>query len=195
MSAWGENLKVDKVKLRFDAKVHKGFGTKVHKGFLQAYRPVKSLVRKDVKALGGVPLFITGHSLGGALATLATCDLAGLTAVRVKACYTFGGPRVGNTAFRRIMEQVPPVYRVVRQGDLVAEVPSMARFTHAGRLVYLDDKSRVRHKVRVTKRAWNLVKGIAKDIGKRGLALLKAHDHQRYADQLGEIALKRTGKT
>ena len=44
-----------------------------------------------------------GHSLGGALATLAAYDLKGVAAkhnldVQVS-CYTFGAPRVGNHAF------------------------------------------------------------------------------------------------
>ena len=76
----------------------------------------------------------------------------------------------------------------------MAEVPSVARFTHAGRLCYLDKKNRLRHNVPITKRVVKLMKGILSDVGKRGLALLKAHDHQSYADQLGEYALKRLSK-
>ncbi len=48
-------------------------------------------------------VFLTGHSLGGALATLAAYDIAqALRAVPQRthvACYSFGAPRVGNHAF------------------------------------------------------------------------------------------------
>ncbi len=43
----------------------------------------------------------TGHSLGGALATLAAYDITkGCSDVDV-ACYTYGAPRTGNHAFAR----------------------------------------------------------------------------------------------
>jgi predicted lipase len=56
----------------------------------------------------GMRVLLTGHSLGGALATLAAHDLAthcGLTNCQV---YTFGAPRPGNRAFRREYDQLVP---------------------------------------------------------------------------------------
>ncbi len=65
-----------------------------------------------------LPLYFTGHSLGGALAILATQlaakDIHG-------ACYTFGGPRVGNLPFFEGLKT--PVYRVVNSSDIVPRVP------------------------------------------------------------------------
>ena len=84
---------------------------KVHSGFLNAFtmcsdstgktvaETVKNILdRPDAKDKDGklLPLFITGHSLGGALALLATK----LIAPDVNgACYTFGAPRIGNYDF------------------------------------------------------------------------------------------------
>ena len=52
----------------------------------------------------------TGHSLGGALATLAAYDFATAAQACGKtlnlACYTFGCPRVGNHAFAHDFEEV-----------------------------------------------------------------------------------------
>ena len=54
-----------------------------------------------------------GHSLGGALATLAAYDIrkqlikAGRSSVEV-CCYTFGAPRTGNHAFARDYNAVVP---------------------------------------------------------------------------------------
>lgn len=107
--------------------------SKVHTGFLAAFvsktdavgKTVKEVVeeilaRPEAKYPSGelLPLFITGHSLGGALALLATR----LVAPNVNgACYTFGAPRVGNYEyFRRIKT---PVYRIVNSSDIVPRVP------------------------------------------------------------------------
>ena len=107
--------------------------TKVHEGFLQAFtvasdgdgNTVEGKVR-DVLRMpsaqddtgGSLPLFITGHSLGGALALLATKlvarDVDG-------ACYTFGAPRVAN--YEYFAQVKTPVYRIVNSSDLVPRVP------------------------------------------------------------------------
>ncbi|MDD9980696.1 MAG: lipase family protein, partial [Gammaproteobacteria bacterium] len=107
--------------------------SKVHSGFLEAFavkedadgKTVKDavediLARDEAKDENGepLPLFITGHSLGGALALLATK----LVAPDVNgACYTFGGPRVGNYECFRFLKT--PVYRIVNSSDIVPRVP------------------------------------------------------------------------
>ena len=106
--------------------------TRVHTGFLDAFtknmdaegRTVEERVREILdqpEARDGhgapLPLFITGHSLGGALALLATR----LSAPDVNgACYTFGAPRIGNYEYfrtRRILR------RRRRRGRLLAAEP------------------------------------------------------------------------
>ena len=106
---------------------------KVHTGFLEAFtvktdsegktamdRMQAFLELPEVQDENGkrLPLFITGHSLGGALALLATR----LVAPNVNgACYTFGGPRIANyTYFERVKT---PVYRIVNSSDVVPTVP------------------------------------------------------------------------
>ena len=110
-----------------------GGKAKVHTGFLEAFaknkdaagRTVKQVVEElldgqDAKDQDGnrLPLFITGHSLGGALALLATK----LVAPNVDgACYTFGAPRIGNYEYFRFIKT--PVYRIVNSSDIVPRVP------------------------------------------------------------------------
>ena len=66
----------------------------------------------------GYSLYITGHSLGGALAVIATKELDRDT---LAACYTFGSPRVGNEEFGE--EIRAPIYRIVNAADGVPRVP------------------------------------------------------------------------
>ena len=95
----------------------------VHQGFYQAYKSVQrkviDAIRKAKAQYGkDTPVFFTGHSLGGALAVVATRLNAPDT---VGACYTYGCPRVGGYAFFKGLKT--PVYRVVNSSDLVPTVP------------------------------------------------------------------------
>lgn len=91
---------------------------KVHHGFYDAFNAVKSDIEDDLGKHRGVPIYVTGHSLGGALAVLATKYLASDS---LGACYTFGGPRVGNSLFADDIKT--PIYRIVNAADGVPRVP------------------------------------------------------------------------
>lgn len=90
----------------------------VHSGFNQAFRSVEIQIRDHLRDLRNVPLYITGHSLGGALAILATWYLHSDT---LAACYTFGSPRVGDTGLMNHFRT--PIYRIVNGADPVPFVP------------------------------------------------------------------------
>jgi len=96
-------------------------GEKVHAGFYNAYRSIEEKLQADLEKHKGPPLYIAGHSLGGALAVLATRFTAKDS---LGACYTFGGPRVANSKLSDIM--FTPIYRIVNAADLVARVPPSA---------------------------------------------------------------------
>ena len=75
-----------------------GVGARFHQGFINAlddiWRPLFSGVEDEIKRADR-PLWITGHSLGGALAVLSTW-LFTRKFVSVHQVYTFGGPMIGN---------------------------------------------------------------------------------------------------
>lgn len=91
---------------------------KIHRGFLEAFNAVKADVQKDLRVNAGLPIYITGHSLGGALAVLATRFLVSDSQ---GACYTFGGPRVGNQHTADNIKT--PIYRIVNAADIVPRLP------------------------------------------------------------------------
>jgi hypothetical protein len=93
---------------------------RVHRGFLQAFREVEDEIEADLAkhVPDSLGFYITGHSLGGALAQIAAAALA---RDNLAACYTFGSPRVSG---KRFDEQVRcPHYRVVNAADIVPGVP------------------------------------------------------------------------
>jgi len=87
----------------------------------------------------------TGHSLGGALATLAALDFVLLNlrsplASTVKV-YTFGSPRVGEESFASVYNLlIPNHWAVVNRNDLVSAVPSFsAHYFHVGKRIWYRD--------------------------------------------------------
>jgi triacylglycerol lipase len=84
----------------------------------------------------GKPLFITGHSLGGALAML----YAAKWSPAPRAVYTFGQPRVGDARFRDFYNATlgARTWRVVNEEDIVPRIPSaLAGYRHAGNEAFL----------------------------------------------------------
>lgn len=94
---------------------------KIHKGFSHAYDQVAAQIQTDLNKTkyASLPLFITCHSLGGALATIATKRLTHKGGIA--ACYNFGAPRVGDSIWSYEMKS--PIYRVVNAMDCVTMLP------------------------------------------------------------------------
>ena len=96
-------------------------GGRVHSGFMQKYDDIYLDLEAalDQEAVKGKPLFITGHSVGGAVATIAARRLDAER--RVAACYTYGSPRVGAEDW--VAQIKTPIYRIVNSADPVPTVP------------------------------------------------------------------------
>ena len=72
---------------------------RVHAGFYETLSDVYSDVKATVVALRSEnerPVFLTGHSRGGALAVLCAYRFQAVGQVPVRGVYTFGAPRVGD---------------------------------------------------------------------------------------------------
>ncbi len=81
--------------------------------------------------------WVTGHSLGGALAALAALRVAQSTHTLAGAV-TFGQPRTGDAALVAALDRLPLV-RVVNACDLVPDLPPSALgFAHSDRIDHLD---------------------------------------------------------
>jgi hypothetical protein len=115
-------------------------GATVHKGMYNAYLSIARQVNLAAKSLlancQNCHVYVTGHSLGGAIATLAAADLYSLTPDL--SLYTFGSPRVGDLAFATYFDKiVPDTWRVVHNHDIVPHVPQrFLGFRHVSREVW-----------------------------------------------------------
>lgn len=115
----------------------------VHEGFQRIYEVIRdsALSGLDKYLKPGDQLYVTGHSLGAALATLFASDAVERTA-QLQVC-TFAGPRVGLADFVRSYNQrVPGTLRVANRWDIVPNVPVPAPpaclYEHVSTLLSID---------------------------------------------------------
>lgn len=111
----------------------------IHSGFWVTWLEFQGRVFEMVKNYGQAkPIFVTGHSRGGALAALAARGIAHNSG-RPCSCITFGAPRVGAKEFREEIDLLPiNLTRVVNGFDVVTMLPPAAiGFRHCGKLFQL----------------------------------------------------------
>jgi nuclear pore complex protein Nup85 len=118
-----------------------------HSGFYQAYKAVQAEVIQVVDAITAGEgkewsIFVTGHSLGGALSTLGAYELATRqqwSGGKPKVVnYSYGSPRVGNRVFAyNFNKVVPNTWRVINNNDAVTLVPRLLGYSHVGHSVKL----------------------------------------------------------
>lgn len=107
----------------------------IHSGFAGAYSMIRAEVRDQVAAEDPAHLWITGHSLGGALALVCAYDLLRYDDRDIRGVVTFGQPRIGDERLARyLQEQIGDRYvHFVNEMDAVPHLPM--RFSHCGLLL------------------------------------------------------------
>jgi len=101
----------------------------IHAGFFDTYMTLQSSVLTAVRTLRNqhpqYALYTTGHSLGGALATLTALDVSAQIGI-VPPVITYGCPRVGDSTFVSfVVKRFGPFARVVNANDIVPHIPFM----------------------------------------------------------------------
>ncbi len=120
---------------------HKTPWGRVHKGFKSAMDSLWPDVAEYVRDARErrLSVWITGHSLGGAMAMLAAARLVTEEKVEIHGIYTFGQPPAGYTRFaRRFKSELNDRYiRFVNHRDPAAII-GVGPASHAGQLRYFD---------------------------------------------------------
>lgn len=111
-----------------------GVGARFHRGFLEALEEVWTPLLAETKALFTAkrrPVWVTGHSLGGALALVAAWRLQ-RQFIPIHQVYTFGAPMIGNEAAAKAYAKTFPskIFRFVDEGDMVPLLPTVSLFSN-----------------------------------------------------------------
>mgnify|MGYP003306830836 FL=1 len=107
----------------------------VHGGFQGEINKIWDLIIEKVNELKNHKIYITGHSLGGAMATICAKRLQEQK-VEVQCLYTYGSPRVGDRRWVKSLQI--PHYRFQNNNDVVCKVPFwIMGYRHHGKNVYI----------------------------------------------------------
>ncbi|XP_039154708.1 LOW QUALITY PROTEIN: lipase-like [Eucalyptus grandis] len=105
-------------------------GAMVHHGFYFAYhnttiRPgILDVVIRAKDLYGDINVMVTGHSMGGGMASFCGLDLVVNHEARNVQVLTFGQPRIGNAVFASYYsDRVPNTIRITNGHDIVPHLP------------------------------------------------------------------------
>ncbi len=111
-----------------------------HDGFYTAFKSMENEIMRALKKMR-VPIYLCGHSLGGAIAIMAAINLPNTD--RFGACYTFGSPRICDLKEVIYFYKVP-VYRVVHSNDVVPALPPFCfGYSQIGDIRFINDLNEI----------------------------------------------------
>jgi triacylglycerol lipase len=186
---------VTDAKFEFVDGAASGVPGRVHVGFAEALAPVAARLDQLVAQLKDrrVLFHVTGHSLGGALATLAALRFgrAPQTACPIHTVHTFGSPRVGDAAFVQAFDALfqDRSYRFVNDEDLVTRVPPRAlEYDHVSDIIYIDESGRLQRDIGYWYRFLNFATNALGDLQQAVQTTVKDHSMKLYCGHLEKAA-------
>ena len=118
---------------------------KVHSGYLKTYLSFRDkiiiLINNIIKYNNIDILIISGHSLGGCIASLCSVDLVNYYKNKYDIrCYTFGSPKIGNNNFVIYYNsKVKYSFRFVNNYDIFCLYPPLPIYKHVGKVIKLSN--------------------------------------------------------
>lgn len=151
------DLNVIKTKFRSNQQYTTKIQERIHRGFSEQYFSIRDnmFIELDNILHNNIVerLIFTGHSMGGAIATIAILDYAlnYPNQINILHCITFGCPRVGNWYFCNLFSKTIAMNNVIRFANKIDPVtfvpPLLFLFKHICAPIYLtDNKCEIIHK-------------------------------------------------
>ena len=119
-------------------KVHRGFKLYTDKIWDSLIEFLKSNKSENKE------LWITGHSLGGAMATVMAKRFAEKNELKTPTMlFTYGSPRVGNSDYVNSVDKEIVHHRFMNDGDIVTKIPTAPLYFHCGFLHHINKDGKV----------------------------------------------------
>jgi hypothetical protein len=148
------DLNISRVPIEFDFPLNLKEDIHVHRGFLNQFNSIKlnidqEIIEYYIKDSNTKKIIFSGHSLGGALATIASLYFKLKYKDLDISCITFGSPRVGCKDFVKLFnKQIENSYRFVNDNDPVPCIPTAWRFKHVKGVQWIN-KDKIVHEIKV----------------------------------------------
>jgi pimeloyl-ACP methyl ester carboxylesterase len=170
---------------------------RVHTGFFLGWNSIEQSVLAQIErwrqqslqqGKAFPPLFITGHSLGGALAMMAAASLSE-NGVNVAGLYTFGQPRVGDWTFTRQLNArlQGKIFRFVNNNDIVPHIPPPFSplnpthlYGHLGAIKYFNAQGWLVANYKAMNRLWDAFWGVSQGLLTSKFDLINDHRMEYY---------------
>lgn len=121
MEGWRTNLSASLATAHWLKAGHEHL--KAHHGFIRAYGDVRQEIISAVREVKPLRIYVTGYSLGAALATLAAFHIQTKFPSIHVTMYSFASPYIGDPQFAQVYNlTVPDSHRVVHDDDLVPKL-------------------------------------------------------------------------
>jgi triacylglycerol lipase len=182
---WLDNFAVSRESALF-GEFHSGFWHSTEDLFgdmMKRYRAIRASAPTDEEGNRlRRPLFITGHSLGGAMATITAAHFV-YHDLPFMAAYTFGQPRAMTYDTARIFNSWTSnrFYRFHNNNDLVPRVPGrIMGYSHVGQLIYIKSDGELHNDAGFWLRFLDAIEGAVEEAGKKGIDGIKDHGMDKY---------------
>lgn len=166
-------------------QVHKGF---YERGLLSVWDQLAAAL--PAYQYNNQPVWLTGHSLGAAIADLAAAELITRKLVTtINGLYTFGQPRAGNSSFSIWFnsQMLARSFRFVHDNDIVPHVPPAAMaYQHNGTFIHFDANDVIHTDESVWSKLKDALVGRVEDLWQHGIVPPEIEDHfiDNYLDAL-----------
>lgn len=173
---WLDNLNAFQERALFGG-FHRGFWYSLHDVWTPLFELYQELRRSKRR-----PLFLTGHSLGGAMATIGAAKLIHED-LPFMSVYTFGQPRAMTLETSRIfnVEAGRRFFRFQNNNDIVTRVPArLMGYSHVGSFLYISEEQKICDDPGLWFRFLDAIDGAVEAVRESGIDAVEDHNMEKY---------------
>lgn len=182
LADWLDNIKAFPSEQLF-GKFHRGFWQSVEDIWQTIEQRIQTIQQQRLAAqLSKLPVFITGHSLGGAMAVIIAAKFVHADQP-FTSVYTFGQPRAMTRETARLFnaECGNRVYRFHNNNDLVTRVPARAMgYSHVGCYLYISQEKIIHREPGFWFRFMDAIDGAVAALREEGIDGIEDHGMAHY---------------